>query len=342
MGEATDEVRYNNLSDNTAFERESSVDSGSDTTEIRSNIEQTRADMSQTIEAIQEKLNPTHIKEQVQDQVREQFEEAKATVRDATIGKAETMVRQAGDTVSEARYTIMDTIRHNPIPAALVGIGLSWLFMNGRSASSRRSQSYNDESYYGNQYRDQYYAGQPGYVSGSYATGARAYSEPNAIQRGQQAVGGTVQRAQDKAGDVASKVQDTMGSIADRAQNTAGSIADRAQNTAGNIADTAGSIANQAQYQAQRLEDRFQNALVENPLAVGAISLAVGAAIGLAVPQTRREHEVLGEARDTLVERAQSVAQDTVEKVQQVAGQVVDQAETTVKEQARERGLTSK
>jgi hypothetical protein len=49
----------------------------------------------------------------------------------------------------------------------------------------------------------------------------------------------------------------------------------------------------------------------------------------------------MGEARDTLIDRAQEVAQDTLEKVQQVAGDVVDQAQTTVQEKAKERGLTS-
>jgi hypothetical protein len=38
----------------------------------------------------------------------------------------------------------------------------------------------------------------------------------------------------------------------------------------------------------------------------------------LAVPQTA-ENEWMGEARDTLVDKAQSVSQDAIEKVQQVA-----------------------
>ena len=46
--------------------------------EIRADIEHTRAEMSETIEAIQEKLSPEHIKERVQ-----------AKVHDATIGKVQ-------------------------------------------------------------------------------------------------------------------------------------------------------------------------------------------------------------------------------------------------------------
>jgi methylthioribose-1-phosphate isomerase len=49
--------------------------------------------------------------------------------------------------------------------------------------------------------------------------------------------------------------------------------------------------------------------LEENPLTVGAPGVGVGAAIGLAIPETSREHEVVGEARDTVVEKAQEKAQ---------------------------------
>src|SRR5690348_9375713 len=118
MGETTDEVRYNNLPDDSTFEQDTNIEETDETAAIRSNIDQTRAEMSDTIEAIQERLSPQTLKEQMKDQVREQFEEAKTVVRDATIGKAEEMVRNAGDTVNEARYTVMETIRQNPIPAA--------------------------------------------------------------------------------------------------------------------------------------------------------------------------------------------------------------------------------
>jgi ElaB/YqjD/DUF883 family membrane-anchored ribosome-binding protein len=346
MGETTDEVRYNNLPDDSTFEQDANVEETDETAAIRSNIDQTRAEMSETIEAIQERLSPQTLKEQVKDQVREQFEEAKTVVRDATIGKAEEMVRNAGETVNEARYTVIETIRQNPIPAALVGIGLGWLFMNGRNTSTRYDRNHSN-AYYRGQYRGQYYQGQPSYTTRSYTTRPSSYDydEPGVMERGQRAVGDTVQRAQEKASDVASRVQDTVGNLADRGQATVGNIVNQAQETTGQIVnqaqETANNLADQAQYQAQRLEDRFQQALIENPLAVGAIAFAVGAAVGLAVPQTQREHELMGEARDNLIERAQEVAQDTVEKVQQVTGQVVDQAQTTLKEQAQEQGLTS-
>jgi len=301
-----------------------------DTAEIRAEIEETRAEMGGTIEAIQDRLNPQHLREQVKDQVREQIQEVKATVRQATIGKAEDMVRNAGDTLDEARYGLMETIRQNPIPAALVGIGLGWLFMNRQSAPDRRYSRYNDQTSY---YRESqpHYGDRQGYT-GRTSAYADTYAT-NWDDQGQQSTQGTLHRVQEAAGNVVNRAQDTVGTLADRTQETASNVASQTQEAVGYIAD-------RAQYQARRVEDRFQHTLYENPLAVGAVALAVGTAVGFSLPQTQRENELLGEARDTLIDRAQEVAQDTLEKVQQVAGDVMDQTQTTVQEKARERGLT--
>jgi len=298
--------------------RDAIPEGSAETEDISAGIEQTRAEMSGTIDAIQGRLSPQHLKEQVKEQVREQFQEAKETVRDATIGKAEEMARNAGETINEARYNIMETIRQNPVPAAMVGIGLGWLFMNSRNATPQYSRQYAGRGrYYRQTYYPDDYSGRSTYESyvsrGNYSGGM--------LEQGQRAVGRTLNRAQETAGNVVSQAQERVGDVVGQAQETAGYIAD------------------QAQYQAQRVEDRFQQALYENPLAVGAAALALGTAIGFTLPQTRRENELLGEARDNLVERAQEVAQDTLEKARQVAGDVIDQAQTTAQEKAREQGL---
>jgi len=314
------------------------ADESLETAEIRADIEQTRADMSETINALQERLSPSNlkeqaqeqiseVKEQVKEQVREQFYEAKEMVRAATIGRVEDMVQSAGDSVNDARYTVMETIRQNPIPAALVGIGLGWLFMNRRSATPIRYSgrgSVRGMSQYYDDRRPYDYA--PGYSSG----GMRGQS--------QGFVGNAVDRVQQTAGNVA-------GSVTGTASNVAGTVSDTASNVASTVSDTASNLADQAQYQAQRLEDRFQHALTTNPLAVGAVALALGTAVGLTLPQTERENELMGEARDTLVDRAQEVASNTFEKVQRVASEVTTEAKETIREttmeQAREQGLTS-
>ena len=77
--------------------------------------------------------------------------------------------------------------------------------------------------------------------------------------------------------------------------------------------------------------------LRENPLTVGALAVGTGAAVALAIPQSTREHEVMGEARDNLVESAQEKAQDVQQRVQRVA----EEAQSAAKDEAENQGLTN-
>ena len=225
--------------------------------EIRVEIRETRERIGDNLEQLGERLNPENIKEKV-----------KQDVRDATIGRVESMAQSAADqiddarqTIDEARRTITDTVRENPIPAAMVGIGLGWLVYNTRQASRNRDQA----------------------------------AEPT----------GGVQR-------------------------TASELANRAQDVAQNKVD-------ETRNQARRVEDRFY----ENPLSVGAAALALGMAAGLAIPETRKESELMGTARDRLAHKTRGVVEETKQKVENVVERVADQVQSTAKAAAKEEGLTS-
>ena len=314
-----------------------------ETEAIRDDIVQTRSELSGTIDAIQDRLNPDRLMEQAREQVREQVQEhvqeARDAVRDATIGKAEDVVRNVSDTATEARSTLMETIRQNPIPAALVGIGLGWLWMNRQRPPATRWST--------PQPTVRYAAPTTGYRDwGAYADDRGRYYD-----RGQRTSGSAMDQMRDRAGrvtdrvgdaasDAADQVQDTAGRLTGQVQDTAGRLADQAGETVGNLTDqvqeTAGNLASGAQYQAQRIEDRFQRAMWETPLAVGAAAVALGAVVGLAIPETQQENEWMGEARYTVVDKSQSAAQDTMQKVQGVA----EQAGQAAQQAAREQGLT--
>ena len=238
----------------------------------RVEIERTRADMSETVDAIQERLSPESLKEQAKDRVKE-----------ATVGRAQ-----------DAGSGIVGTIRANPLPAALTGVGLGWLLVNARKQSS---------------------------TQGRYGAGVYSYDYPPPYEERGSSVpspGQAVGRARDRAGETATQVQDKAGQVASQAQ------------------DRASRLGEQARYQARRAGDGFQRMLQENPLAVGALGVGVGAAVGLAIPETTKEHEVMGEARDTVVEKAQEKAQDAQQRVQQVA----QEAQSAAQQEAENQGLT--
>jgi hypothetical protein len=90
--------------------------------------------------------------------------------------------------------------------------------------------------------------------------------------------------------------------------------------------DTAERLKRRATEYGRSAETTLERWLRENPLTVGTVALAAGAVIGLGLPRTRTEDAWMGEARDTLVERAQETAQQAVEKVGGVAEQVPQSA----------------
>jgi ElaB/YqjD/DUF883 family membrane-anchored ribosome-binding protein len=236
---------------------------------IEAEIEQTRAEMSETIDAIQERLSPQQLKEQAKDAVYE-----------ATVGRAQQTAKGAGS-------SMWQTIKQHPLPAAIAGMSLGYLFMKGASGSSSKQQH------------------------------ARTYYEPS--YQTDSSSQSTTGQMKEQAGQMASQARDTAEQYGQQAR------------------DTAQQYSQQAQQQAAEATDWFQQQLRQNPLSVGAVAVALGAAVGLAVPETQQENEMMGQARDSLMQKAQSKAADTMHKVQHVA----QEATRSAKQEAKEQGLKS-
>ena len=289
-------------------------------------------------------------------QASEALGNARAAAHEALGGARAATREAAGDThatVGGTRYGLVETIKVNPLPAVLVGLGLGWLFRQSRGTVRRDSLDWRAHEAVYREHRSASPA--PTSAYGAYAGSGNPSVGRNPIgaptDRIQTAAGNVASRAGDLAGragdavgDAAGQVGETTGDLLGQVGETASGIVGQIGDTAGNIASgtaaAAGNLAEQAQYRAMRLEDSFQRVLRTNPLAVGAVTLALGTAIGLALPQTQRENQLMGEARDTVLERAQALAQETVEKVQHVATEAQETVTETVKEEAKSQGLT--
>lgn len=274
-------------------------DRGSDQSpeQIRDHIEDTRARMGTTIDAIQEKLSPENLMRQ-----------AKETARDATIGRAREMASNVADTARETRSTLMDTIRSNPMPVALTAIGLGWLFVSARrEASDQREREY---WYRGNGW---------GYdrPRGGYSANQQPPQQPPR----QQGSGS-------RMGQMTDRIQDAAGKVSDQAQDVASSVADKASDKASDAADF-------AQGQAQRARGWFEQTWDDNPLLLAGAALAVGTIVGLSIPETEMENRLMGETRDDIVQKAQGVAQDTVQRAQQAATAATNQESNQQQQRAR-------
>jgi hypothetical protein len=100
------------------------------TAEIRSQIEHTRAELGQTIDAIQDRLSPRRV-----------VQEAKETISDATLGRARRLASRVSDAVnangSPSVSSVIERARRNPTITALVGVAVS-AFLLALMTRSRR------------------------------------------------------------------------------------------------------------------------------------------------------------------------------------------------------------
>ena len=70
----------------------------------------------------------------------------------------------------------------------------------------------------------------------------------------------------------------------------------------------------------------------DQPLLAGALAMAVGAAIGAALPRTRMENEAVGEYRDQLMDEADRVFREEAEKLRHVAQAAVSEGQDIAEE----------
>jgi ElaB/YqjD/DUF883 family membrane-anchored ribosome-binding protein len=232
------------------------------------------------------------------------MEDAKETVREATVGKVNSMMSNAGRSASG----VVDKIKEHPISAAMIGAGAWWLLnkLPDERSSYKSSYGSGDRPSYGSSsygsptspYERQY---------GNFSGGARmadeeigsgrssSYGETSSAGSGYgQGAGDMARGVSETAADYASRGRERVSDMARGATETAAEYASRGRERVSDLAD-----------QTERQFDRW---IRDNPLAVGAAAIAIGAAIGMALPETQRE-------RDRLVGKAQEMATEKVEQV---------------------------
>lgn len=297
---------------------------------IRADIERTRERLGDTVEALGAHLNPSLLKARV-----------KESVHEATIGRAKTMARNVKDKAEESGRGLIDTIRDNPIPVAMIAGGIGWLLFNKRRQPDV-DLGYRTEIASGidataphvRPARDIETAGVG--ASTSYETETVDYSRqlPDIDHEG---VGSKVKdagaRVADKAKSAGEHVVSGARTAGERVASGARVAGEKVASTSSRVAHT---VADRARAGTQRVEESFDS----NPLVLGAVAAAVGLAVGMTLPVTDKEAELMGGKRDELVDRAREAISDTKDKVRSAAERVVPEVGQTIKEVAREEGLT--
>jgi len=255
----------------------------SDETErIQAEIVETRSDMGETIDAIQDRLSFSNISEQISEKVSDAVETAKDTAYDATVGKAVNFMKQAGNGVMDT--SAARTVKENPLPFALIGIGSALLIYNSYTRSNSRRRQYS-----------------------KYRTKENFTPQDRQDQEGSS---GLLASATEKLSEKADGAYEKVTNVASSTLTRTSDLANKAYERAGELGTSA--------------QETYDRHIEERPLAVVAAAAAVGAAIGFAIPSTSYEGELMGDARQNVLAKAQETATDFVDKAKEVVDDVTE------------------
>jgi len=248
------------------------------TREIERDVERTRSDIEDTVEALRDKMSLGQI-----------------------VDEAGRYLRNSGG--SEAMHNLAAQARANPLPLALVGVGLAWL-MSGRGQPSMGYSSSSSGSYAGNgsSFRD---------------AGSRLGETAGAAK-------GAIAEKGRKAGEAASS---TMHQIGEQASQTYDRVSERASHTYGRVSDTASQGYERMSDQASRAQRRMSELVEDEPLILAGLGLAVGAAIAAMIPATRTENRLMGDKLDEWKQEAGDMAREEWKKTKSVAKDAASAAE---------------
>ncbi|WP_182086632.1 DUF3618 domain-containing protein [Aureimonas sp. ME7] len=162
---------------------------------------------------------------------------------------------------------------------------------------------------------------------GSAASGA-ASSVGSAASNAAGAVSDAASRAGSAISDAASSASDRANQLSHDARDAAYRAGDASYRTLSQAGD-------RAAYYGRRARRTFLDTLQDEPLVLGAVAVAIGAAIGAALPSTRTEDEWLGETRDRLRDEAVGYGREALDK----AGTVAQKAYEAGSAEAEAKGL---
>lgn len=271
--------------------------------ELERDAERVRAEIAATADQLKDKMSPG----QLMDEITSYFKD--------------------GDT-NQMLSNLKHQVRDNPLALAVIGGGLAWLMMgSGPSTGTGPSLRQNPLAGHGPHSRplagSNTYRGMPsGAESAAASHGSSASVESSTLVKG--------------LGDV----KDAAGSVAEKVSDAAGSASDSISAALHDVRDTLGGgtdyVAQAGADLGARAKTTFLDALEREPLVIGALGVAVGAAIGAMLPVTKAEQEYLGTASAKAREGAETALAQSIDKAKDVAGGVYNAA----RDEADRQGLT--
>ncbi len=278
----------------------------------RENV-QARARLAETLDAIEGRLSPGYLMEQAMAYLR--------------------------DEASEWGAEVGTFVRRNPLPLAVLGVGLGWLavtLLRGRERGDNLADyDAGPEGIYGPAYDDLV---EPGDHSAGFDTAVRQAERTAAarIDRAREDIADRAAKAGDRFGRYARDARHRLDDIAEDTRDFADDTRDRLSHFASDTMDRASHIGDYARSSGERLQQQVERAADERPMLLGAIGLGIGAAIALCLPGTRIESRLVGARRDELLDELREAGRERLHGAADAVRHAGDAAQT----QAEEEGLS--
>jgi hypothetical protein len=259
--------------------------------EIERDIDRTRVELAQTLDALGRRLQARHLVEKGFDMLKD------------TLGN------------NDAWNRSLDIIRANPVPVALIGIGAAWIVASQTNVVERVAH---DERVEAARRRVADMASNVGTRAGELASDvASRVGIGRSGSSGDQPLGRTGNTMVDDNSRQGS--DGWVHQAADMAQGALRSARDSGEA----MLSRAGLYANDG---AGRVADQVSDTFQRHPLVIGAIGVMAGALIAAMLPATRVEDEWFGDTRDALWNKAQEAGEQAFSQVRDAATRAVEAA----------------
>jgi ElaB/YqjD/DUF883 family membrane-anchored ribosome-binding protein len=253
------------------------------------------------------------------------------------LDRAMEMVKEHG---GEFGGNLLTQVRNNPLPTIMAGIGVAWLMTASKRPPPRASRSAAMDAFDGEGYDG--YDDESGMTERwSSAYGSAKDSMSSAYGSARDSMSSTFDSAKDSMSSTFHSARDTMSSTFDSTLNAArGAMdstasrahdaADAAQRAAYRMADAtrqkADSLMRASRMGADSVSQGYTYLLREQPLVLGAIAIAAGAALGALLPSTQAEDEWIGETSDEAKARIKREAESRASEIRDKAVEMLDEA----------------
>jgi len=295
--------------------------------QIRHEIDTTRQQMDQTIDALAGRLKGRHLADEVIGIFR-------SNVTAETATKFKDKVTQ---TTNSAVNSFVNSVKSNPWPALLIGAGAAWLVYNSRRSSQNGSDEYL-ESPYENDLLDE-----PGYELSGGGYGAEGLSDDyessdlTVDERGRIEDGSTLGS---KYEQVKSAVGDKASQAKEQIQQKASQLGEKVRQGTQAVRERATELTSKVQERGREVLDRSRERVVKTandyPVELGLGVLALGIVAGLAIPTPDKVNEVVGPRVDRVRDRAREAGRDLVNR----GKNVVQAAAKAAKQEAETQGIS--